>query len=124
MSQAFPQDIRSKLSSTAEQALAEMRRRFCAGLDERIFRIETARVSLAEGGLAAQGALKAVSFEAHRIAGVAGSLGLAHVGTEARALETLIGDAPPIPRPGDDIAGVDARIDAFLDLLERHLIED
>ncbi|WP_306111257.1 MULTISPECIES: Hpt domain-containing protein [Roseovarius] len=106
--------------SKMEQALAVMRRDFCAGLDERICRIETARLAFAS---ASDTALDTLKFEAHRICGVAGSLGLDEVSTRARTLEEHAGWAEGRALSPKDRAELDRRIEDFLDLLEDHLTE-
>ncbi|MFN3208054.1 MAG: Hpt domain-containing protein [Roseovarius sp.] len=103
------------------QALAEMRRQFCAGLDERICRIEAARVTLGTDPVAA---LDIVAFEAHRICGVAGSIGLPLIGTEARTLETHAIEARARPLSQSDLHAIDSAIDRFLNLLEENLLEN
>ncbi len=106
--------------STVEQALAGMRRDFCAGLDERICRIETARLAFASSS---DTALDTLKFEAHRICGVAGSLGLDEVSTRARTLEEHIGWTEDRALSPKDRADLNRRIEDFLDLLEHHLTE-
>jgi HPt (histidine-containing phosphotransfer) domain-containing protein len=107
--------------SAVSRALADMRDQFCAGLDDRICRIEAARIAL---NTDPEAALETVSFEAHRICGVAGSLGLDALSTQARALEERV--AAPAGRklsPADN-SDLNAQIEAFLDLLEQHLTDD
>ena len=106
--------------SKVEQALAGMRRDFCAGLDERICRIETARLAFVS---ASDTALDTLKFEAHRICGVAGSLGLDEVSTRARALEEHIVWAEDRTLSPEDRVDLNRRIEDFLDLLEYHLTE-
>lgn len=107
-----------------EQALAGLRRDFCRGLEERICRIETARVSLGTGAQGTAGALNVISAEAHRISGVAGSLGLASVGNMARDLETAVEGLPKGALPVARAAELDKQVERLLDLLEEHLVDD
>ncbi len=106
-----------------EQALAGLRRDFCKGLEERICRIETARVSLGAGAQGTARALSVISAEAHRISGVAGSLGLASIGDMARDLETAI-EGLPRGFPAERGAELDMQVERLLDLLEEHLVDD
>ena len=107
-----------------EQALAGLRRDFCKGLEERICRIETARVSLGAGAQGTARALAVISAEAHRISGVAGSLGLASIGDMARDLETAIEGLPRGVLPAERGAELDMQVERLLDLLEEHLVDD
>lgn len=112
-------DAAAARSSIAD-ALAGMRRDFCAGLDARICRIETARLAL---GSDTEAALESLQFEAHRICGVAGSLGLDAVSVEARALEDDVIQIERKLLSTEAQAALNARVERFLDLLEDHLTE-
>ncbi|MGK7653623.1 MULTISPECIES: Hpt domain-containing protein [unclassified Roseovarius] len=107
--------------STIEDALEGMRRDFCAGLDARICRIESARLDVASDTRAA---LESLKFEAHRICGVAGSLGLNAVSAQARALEEHVGRIEGRPLSPDEQKELNRRVEDFLDLLEDHLTDD
>lgn len=107
--------------SAVSRALADMRDQFCAGLDDRICRIEAARIAL---NTDPDGALETVGFEAHRICGVAGSLGLDALSTLARALEERVAAAAGRKLSPAESSDLNARIEAFLDLLEQHLTDD
>lgn len=126
MTRPIPRSSAPQPQNTAniEQALLALRKSFCDGLDERICRIETAWVSAKNAGMDIAEALAVVEFEAHRISGVAGSLGLGHLGTQAHDLEALIMATPKTALSGDHLAELDARINGFLDLLEQELNED
>lgn len=114
----------SAVQGSVEQALAELRRDFCRGLEERICRIEAARVSLGTDAQGAAKALNVISAEAHRISGVAGSLGLASVGNMARDLETAVEGLPKGALPAARAAELDRQVERLLDLLEEHLVDD
>ncbi|QFT92354.1 Hpt domain protein [Roseovarius sp. THAF9] len=112
-------DTAATRSSVAD-ALAGMRRDFCAGLDARICRIETARLAL---GSDTQAALESLKFEAHRICGVAGSLGLDDVSALARVLEEHVTQIETRPLSPDVRTALNEKVNQFLDLLEHHLTE-
>src|SRR6056297_2361447 len=61
-----------------DEAIQSLRQSFCDGLDEKICRIETAWIGLRKGQVDTNEALGLISHEAHRISGIAGSLGFAH----------------------------------------------
>ncbi|WP_420556414.1 Hpt domain-containing protein [Roseovarius sp.] len=103
------------------RALDDMRVQFCAGLGARICRIEAARIALDADPAAA---LETVGFEAHRICGVAGSLGLHDLSTQARALEEHVTTAAGQDLSQSERTGLNERIELFLDLMEYHLTEN
>jgi HPt (histidine-containing phosphotransfer) domain-containing protein len=117
-------DQQSQSGANIEQALRTLRNNFCDGLDERICRIETAWVSAKNGSMDMGEALSVVEFEAHRISGVAGSLGLKDVGTQAHELEARIMATSPKAVSDHDQAELDTQINGFLDLLEQELNEE
>lgn len=121
---AQPPDRQSQNGANFEQALLTLRNNFCDGLDERICRIETAWVSAKNGSMDMGDALSVVEFEAHRISGVAGSLGLKRLGTQAHELEARIMATSKSALQEHDLAELDTRINGFLDRLEQELNEE
>lgn len=126
MTRTFAQtpDGQSQNTANIEQALFTLRKNFCDGLDERICRIETAWVSAKNGSMDMGNALAVVEFEAHRISGVAGSLGLKQVGRQAHELEARIMATPKSASSDHDQAALDTQINGFLDLLEQELNQE
>lgn len=111
----------SAAETAVTDAINALRRSFLYGLDERICRIETAWVAVATGCEDASEALAGIEFEVHRISGIAGSLGLAELGAAAHTLEELIVAARTENVSSDLVSRLDARVNAFLDLVESEL---
>ena len=106
-----------------DEAIQALRQSFCDGLDEKICRIETAWIGLRKGQVDTKEALGLISHEAHRISGIAGSLGFAHAGTLANALEMRIAQTSKNALQPEDISQLDTEINDFLDHLE-HILTD
>lgn len=109
---------------SVEQALETLRREFCRGLDERIGRIEAARVLVNTDTQDAETALAVISAEAHRISGVAGSLGLTPIGNRARDIEAAIERLPDGALTPARRTALDAQVNDLLDLMEQNLLDD
>lgn len=101
--------------------LHALRESFCAGLDERICRMETAWANAQAGQISMRDALAVIEADAHRISGIAGSLGLPDIGQRAHALEMRILQAPKDTLTAEEINQMDAEINGFLDRLEQEL---
>jgi len=115
---ATPQEVTNASLSNTLRALRDS---FCAGLDERICRMETAWANARAGHSSMSDALAVIEADAHRISGIAGSLGLPDMGTQAYALEMRILKAPKDVLTAEDISQLDAEINSFLDRLEQEL---
>jgi len=115
---ATPQN---QTNASLANTLHALRESFCAGLDERICRMETAWANARAGHSSTSDALAVIEADAHRISGIAGSLGLPDMGTQAYALEMRILKAPKDALTAEDINQLDAEINSFLDRLEQEL---
>ena len=115
---ATPQN---QTNASLANALHALRESFCAGLDERICRMETAWANARAGHSSTSDALAVIEADAHRISGIAGSLGLPDIGQRAYALEMRILQAPKDALPAEEISQLDEEINGFLDLLEQEL---
>lgn len=94
-----------------DAALDALRASFLDQLDDRILRIEQAWLLRNDANpQIAQRAVQVVLEELHKIAGIAGSFGFEEIGAAAQMLETAV--------ERGEMAGLDARINAFLDMLE------
>lgn len=108
----------TQTNTPLDEAIQSLRQSFCDGLDEKICRIETAWIGLCKGQVGTQEALGVISHEAHRISGIAGSLGFAHIGTQANALEMRIAQTSKNALQPEDISQLGTEINDFLDQLE------
>ena len=115
---ATPQEVTNASLSNTLRALRDS---FCAGLDERICRMETAWANARAGHSSTSDALAVIEVDAHRISGIAGSLGLPDIGQRAYALEMRILQARKDALTADGINQLDAEINSFLDHLEQEL---
>lgn len=113
----------TQANATLDEAIQSLRQSFCDGLDEKICRIETAWIGLRKAQVDTNEALGLISHEAHRISGIAGSLGFAHIGTQANALEMRIAQTSKNALSLEDISQLDSEINDFLDQLENILTE-
>lgn len=101
-------------------ALERIRYNFIDGLDMRILNFENA---LAEGRRNDdnRAALLAIRAEAHKIAGIAASIGYSETGGAARAIEERIDHGLAACTPDTVMHEVEPRLEEFLDGLEELL---
>ncbi|MWD28421.1 hypothetical protein E0K89_013130 [Aquicoccus sp. SCR17] len=107
--------------ATVSSALDRIRGRFLDGLDMRILNFENDLAAARRGGDEARPALIEIRNEAHKIAGIAASIGLARTGAEARAIEERIDRELPGSSPAAVLTGIEPPLEAFLDHLEELL---
>lgn len=112
---------RDQTNASLANTLHSLRQSFCAGLDERICRMETAWANARAGRISMSDALAVIESDAHRINGIAGSLGLPDIGTLAYALEMRTLQTPKDALSAEDISALDTQITSFLDRLEQEL---
>lgn len=99
------------------EALAGLRTRFIGSLVDRIVHIEDLTSELLRTG-DYTAALYGISASAHRIAGVAGTLGFDTLGSDARKLEEAITNGLAECDPRETFLRTRTQLEALLDSLE------
>lgn len=112
----------SNPESSVAQGIQRVREKFIDSLLDRILLFETVAVAYAQTG-DHEKALKDLSREAHKITGIAGSLGFPDIGEQARQIEQIIGDGVKVPNP-DLMRCAAPVLETFLDNLEAILDSD
>lgn len=104
-----------------ERALAPVRARFIDALEDHILSFEALRQQAADAA-DAQPSLDQIGKLAHRIAGIAGSVGFDDIGEQAGRVErSVIACRAPGLSDTDRKASVSAELEPLLDLLEARL---
>ena len=107
--------------TSLERALAPVRARFIGALEDHILSFEALRQQAA-GATDAQPSLDQIGKLAHRIAGIAGSVGFDNIGERAGRVErSVIACRDPGLSDADRQARVSAELEPLLDVLEAHL---
>jgi chemotaxis protein histidine kinase CheA len=106
----------SNVENSLAQTLQLVRRKFIDSLFDRILFFETVTVEYAQTG-DHEKALRDISWEAHKITGIAGTLGFEDIGDQARNIEQVIGLGVKAPNP-DTMRSVALILETFLDNLE------
>ena len=104
------------------QGIQGVRGKFIDSLLDRILLFETVTVAYTQTG-DHEKALKDISMAAHKITGIAGSLGFSDIGEQARQIEQIIGVGMKAPNP-DLMRCVAPVLETFLDNLEAILDSD
>jgi HPt (histidine-containing phosphotransfer) domain-containing protein len=112
----------SNAESSFAQDIQRVRAKFIDSLLDRILLFETVTVAYAQTG-DHEKALKDISWAAHKITGIAGSLGFPDIGEQARQIEQIIGVGVKAPNP-DTMRCVAPILETFLDNLEELLDSD
>ena len=104
-----------------ERALAPVRARFIDALEDHILSFEALRQQAA-AATDAQPSLDEIGKLAHRIAGIAGSVGFDDIGERASRVERcVIACRGTGTANADKLHRVTAELEPFLDLMETHL---
>jgi HPt (histidine-containing phosphotransfer) domain-containing protein len=114
--QTQPNDTSDAMAKT----IASVRRRFVAALEDRVLQLEHLKCQLACTDKRSA-SLKALQSEAHKIAGVAATIGFKEIGQRASEAENQIDLALARNLAENDMSETLAVIDNFLDALESAL---
>ena len=106
----------SNVENSLAQTLQLVRRKFIDSLFDRILFFETVTVEYAQTG-DHEKALRDISWAAHKITGIAGTLGFEDIGEQARHIEQAIGLGVKAPNPYT-MSSVAPILETFLDNLE------
>lgn len=104
-------------NASVADAMSGLRAKFVDSLVDRILHMEELTLELRTSGDYAA-TLRGISAAAHRITGVAGTLGFGALGSSARQLEEAISDKLSRHDPREAFVQVRPQLDALLDSLQ------
>ncbi|MDR9484897.1 MULTISPECIES: Hpt domain-containing protein [Sediminimonas] len=114
-------DITAEQDAILERALAPVRARFIEAIEGHILSFEALRRE-ARNGHSSKESLKEIGQLAHKIAGIAGSVGYEEIGEAASTVERRVLECEASALDdGDRLASVDEVLEPLLELLEMKL---
>lgn len=108
------------MSDAMANTIASVRRRFVLTLEDRLLQLEHLKCQLSSADKRSA-SLEMVQSEAHKIAGIAATIGFSNIGQRAIETENQIGATLARNVSEIDISDTVAVIDGFLDALESAL---
>ncbi len=123
MDTEFTQRTEPKAKATLDAALAPIRRSFLNTIIQRVLRFEAMKQNL-EAGIEMTESLNAVANLAHKMAGVAATLGFGEIGTLAQDVDrTVTSGILSDKGPAATWLAVEDKLEALLDAMEAQLDE-
>jgi len=111
--------VQSERNQQLERAIAEIREKFLLGLDTRVAVLDELLIQVEEAD-DFRGPMSRISDEAHRISGVAKTLGLSELGQMAGRIENDVHEALGLDHPTPaSIASFIHSVDSMLDHMDR-----